>query len=108
MRDRDAEMRDIDEHAKNNEWARGYTGTIYLSRTGQSALRSRIRQEEKERREAIAFWVKDVLLPMLFVLPGIIWCDDRPLCGTSQVVQRVPVLVHPLNFPLSSSQKGVV
>jgi hypothetical protein len=46
--------------------------SYHLSRAAQSELRSRIRLEEKERREAVAFWVKDVLVPMLSVVLGII------------------------------------
>jgi hypothetical protein len=53
-------------------WERSHRGQVYLSLKGQSELRSRIRQEEKERREATAFWVKDILVPVLSVLLGII------------------------------------
>jgi hypothetical protein len=56
----------------SDQWEQGHNGQIYLSLKGQSELRSRIRQEEKERREATAFWVKDILVPVLSVLLGII------------------------------------
>jgi hypothetical protein len=62
-------------HFKADEdetWVCGYTGGRYLSRTAQSDLRSRIRQEEKERREAWAFWVKDIFVPAFSVLIGIL------------------------------------
>jgi hypothetical protein len=61
-----------DESNENETWARAYTGGYYLSRAAQSDLRSRIRLEEKERRETTAFWVKDILVPALSVLLGII------------------------------------
>lgn len=53
-------------------WEQSHNGQVYLSLKGQSELRSRIRQEQKERREATAFWVKDILVPVLSVLLGII------------------------------------
>lgn len=56
----------------SERWRRSYTGSFYLIRAGQAELRSRIRLEEKERREAVAFWVKDVLVPVLSVVIGIL------------------------------------
>jgi hypothetical protein len=50
----------FDESAENPEWDSGYPGKRYLSRTAQSELQSRIRQEKKESREVIAFWIKDI------------------------------------------------
>jgi hypothetical protein len=48
-------------------WRRSYSGSFYLTRTAQAELRSRIRVEEKERREDRAFWVKDVFVPLFSV-----------------------------------------
>jgi hypothetical protein len=45
---------------------------VLSDRIGQSELRSRIRQEEKERREVIAFWIKDILVPGLSSVVGIL------------------------------------
>lgn len=58
--------------AGSDLWEQAHNGQIYLSVKGQSYLRSSIRQEEKERREATAFWVKDILVPVLSMLLGII------------------------------------
>jgi hypothetical protein len=61
-----------DEADEGGTWERGYTGTYYPSRAAQADLRSRIRQEEKERREVIAFWIKDILVPVLSSAVGIL------------------------------------
>jgi hypothetical protein len=57
---------------EDETWERGITGKYYLSRAAQTELRSRIRLEKKEQREVTAFWVKDVLVPALSVLIGIL------------------------------------
>jgi hypothetical protein len=57
----------IDYEEEDETWEHGYTGA-YLSRAAQSDLRRLIRQEEKEHRDALAFWVKDVLAPALSVV----------------------------------------
>lgn len=62
----------VDKVDEDETWERGYTAGAYLTRTAQPDLRSRIRQEEKERREAWAFWVKDIFVPALSVLIGIV------------------------------------
>jgi hypothetical protein len=56
----------MDYEDEDETWESGH-----LTRTEQSDLRSRISVEEKERREAVAFWVKDVLVPVLSVVIGI-------------------------------------
>jgi len=62
----------VKESIDGETWERGITGSYHLTRTAQADLRSRIRLEKKERREALAFWVKDILVPVLSVALGII------------------------------------
>jgi hypothetical protein len=63
---------EANEFGEDAAWEVGYTGIPYLNRAAQFDLRGRIRQEEKEHREVRAFWVKDILVPLLSVLLGII------------------------------------
>ncbi len=56
----------------NGNWQRGtFTGLWYLTSEGLSKLRSSIRAERRERRDAAAFWIA-VLTGLIGALTGLI------------------------------------
>jgi hypothetical protein len=53
---------------EDKEMWHDFFGRPYLTDKGYSELRSRIRQEKKERLDHRMMWVKDVLIPILSAL----------------------------------------
>ncbi len=58
-------------HPENEHWEQNELGNWHLKTKGISEVRNLIRQEEKERREKIAFWIS-ILFGLIGAFTGLI------------------------------------